>query len=158
MRRLAFLAVMSGCSACDNPWPAGTDLHVEAADGTRDVSVWRDQVRVAIGLWNVRLADCPVPYALLDAPSASSRAVRLESDANWDGPSGSTGYWDDDGAIHVMNKPNATYVIYTAAHELGHAMSGGEHSDDPADLMALHGASQITERDIRRMRSALGCP
>lgn len=150
--------IVSACSGCEDTWPVGTEIHTEAMEGTRPAQVWHDQVKLAMIEWQSKLGeDCEFPYTLIDAPSGNSHAIRLVPPDEWTGPDHSTGAWYDDGAIIVKNKSNATYVIYTVMHELGHAMSGGWHSEEEGDLMYWKGSDHVTKADAQRMRESLGC-
>ncbi len=158
MRLAMALLAMSACGACEETWPVGTEIHTEVRPGTRPAEIWHGQVQLAMSSWRVKLGeDCPFPYVLVSEPTPESHGIVLDSASSYEGSSESSGYWDDDSAIHVLYRSDVTYTIYTAMHELGHAMSGGWHSDDPRDLMWRDGAGGVTERDVRRMRSALGC-
>lgn len=151
------IVALSACSGCEDPWPRGTKIHTEVIDSAR-ASVWHGQVDLAVHQWQVYLgSDCAFPYTLLDAPTDGSHAIRLVPEGMWYGPDDSTGAWYDDGEIIVMDKPNANYIIDTAMHELGHAMSGGWHSEHEGELMFWNGNGRVTDNDVRRMRDALGC-
>lgn len=144
--------------ACEEPWPTGTRIHAEAPGADeRRAATWHAQVMVARDHWTLKLgADCAFPFEVVAAATDDSRPIRLVQQPAWDGGT-DVGYWYWDGGIDIRDDEDPNYLIYTTMHELGHAMSGGWHSDDSEDLMSTKGSGQVTDNDVRRMRGALGC-
>ncbi len=155
------LFVLTGCCACvSDPWSAGTEIHSEAPGHTAlEQRLWSEHVALAAYTWRQAIGeDCPFPF-LLGPQTETSRPIRLVREEDWDDTG--VGRYFEDWGIEILETeqlvPEKRYaMVETIMHELGHAMAGGEHSDDARDLMAASGG-HLTEHDVARMREALGC-
>jgi predicted Zn-dependent protease len=151
-----FLVVLAACE--NGPWPVGTEMHSAAPHAATEAEVaeWHRYVALSVDGWQYFMGeDCPFPFVLLDAPSASSRAITLVPNDQWDDEDAIGHYWED-GGIDIRQRKSLNTMLGTLMHELGHAMSGGWHSDTPGEIMYTVDG-QVTRNDAQRMRDAVGC-